>query len=75
MTGRRQLYEKRHQRIYEDYLVTDDHGRPVYTLEQLRAKYGLGSNEGIYYAIRKVEGKPRKKHGREAKTVKDLTNN
>jgi hypothetical protein len=75
MTRRQEAYQKRHQLIYNDYAATDEHGRPKMTLAQLRAKYGLRSNEGIYYAIDKIEGRRRKKHGQEAKTRKDLTNN
>ena len=74
MTRRQEQYKKRHQLIYDDYSATDQYGRPKMTLEQLRDKYGLKSNEGIYYAIDKIEGSRRKKHGQEAKTRKDLTN-
>ena len=60
--------------------MTDQYGRPRFTLEEIKKAFGLSSNAGVYYRIDKAqrylaeESSRRRQHGLASKTRKDLTN-
>ena len=75
MTTRRQkIFQKLADDTNNVYWEVDEYGRPKYTTQEVKSKFGLNSNEGLYYRLRKAGAGRRKSHGLASGTRKDLTN-